>query len=160
MSSSSFVAAQGERNCSLHARSICLFHLCLWVRIFLFFQSDDKIAPHDEDPPIMLCTTRAYRKPTFTPLPPLSLCVFIFYPKSPLDPEIVAKGSTIACLAQGAMATLGPKVSNSQYGLSDELNDDVQQYHVSNKHAQLTNHLSIDHLFIDEIRLICLPSTF
>ena len=62
-------------------------------------------------------------------------------PKSPLDPEIVAKGSMIACLAQGALATLGPKVSNSQYGLSDEINDDVQQYHVSNNRAQ-TKHLS------------------
>lgn len=86
--------------------------------------------------PIMLCK-RAHRSLHFSSLFTLSRCVVIFYPKSPLDPEIVAKGSTIACLAQGAMATLGPKLSNSQYGLSDELNDDIQQYHVSNKCAQL-----------------------
>ena len=36
------------------------------------------------------------------------------------------KVSTVACILQGTMAATGPKQTNEQYGVSDELNDDIE----------------------------------
>ena len=65
------------------------------------------------------------------PFPHSATACFTIQTHRPLDPEGICKFASVACLAQGALATLGPKLSNAQYGLPDELNDDLQQLHVS-----------------------------